>query len=191
MSIDVAEGRRLLAEVISSITASYESWLTSNNALRSWLVHNAAALLDAASELATARQQLAECHNSAQQALDHAAEGWRRAELAMGRANQLERERDELRKRLANWGQSITVRSFLRDYANECFQMQGAYAGAMSEECKKRFKEDYIFTRELIVLIQGNPCPLCKGKFDEIRGVFGCKVCNGSGLAQPGTPGEG
>lgn len=63
-------------------------------------------------------------------------------------------ELERFKQDLAEWGRSIVVGNFLRDYANRCFQMQGAYDGAMSEASKASFAKHKAFTDLLLEMIE-------------------------------------
>jgi hypothetical protein len=61
--------------------------------------------------------------------------------------DQLDQERTRLRIALS----SVPVLNFLRQHRNKLFQMQGAYDGAMSKDCKELFRAEYETINKLIV----------------------------------------
>ena len=54
----------------------------------------------------------------------------------------LRQENKRLRSAISGLA-SVTCLNFLRDQINCTFQMQGAYDGAMSDECKERLKQEH------------------------------------------------
>ncbi len=49
---------------------------------------------------------------------------------------------------------SVPLMNSLREHRNRMFQMQGAYDGAMSEDCKNLFKSDYRAMAEFVSAIE-------------------------------------
>jgi len=56
---------------------------------------------------------------------------------------ELEAEVERLRELHRVMRDSINCRNFLAEERNRCFQMQGAYDGASSEECKALWKRNH------------------------------------------------
>lgn len=56
------------------------------------------------------------------------------------------RELADIKGVLAN----VPCMNFLRQYRHNVFQLQGAYDGAMSEDCKQSFRDDYAIIDSLV-----------------------------------------
>lgn len=50
---------------------------------------------------------------------------------------------------------NVPLQNFLREHRNCCFQMTGAYDGAMSETCKDAFRSHYAVLSAMVAAFEG------------------------------------